>query len=95
MNIDPKDLVDELNELFIYTQSKGIPVLIDEAYIQFVPNHYDCDACITDGLKFQNVVFCRTFSKALGGAGARIGYIITNRPFMEKIEGLSISFSFR
>ena len=77
---------DELNELFIYTESKGIPVLVDEAYIQFLPNHYDKEASIREGFKFQNVVTCRTFSKALGGAGARIGYMITNRPFMEKIE---------
>lgn len=74
----------ELIDLFIYAQEKRIPVLVDEAYVQFVPSHYE--TCITKGFKFQNVVTCRTFSKALGGAGVRIGYMITNRPFMERIE---------
>ena len=76
--------LDELKELFIYTHEKGIPILIDEAYVQFIPENYS--TCITEGLKFQNVVTCRTFSKALGGAGVRIGYMVTNTIFMEYIK---------
>jgi len=76
--------LDELKKLFIYTREKGIPILIDEAYVQFIPESYS--TCITAGLKFQNVVTCRTFSKALGGAGVRIGYMVTNTTFMEYIK---------
>ena len=75
---------NELTELFIYTHEKGIPVLIDEAYVQFVPETFG--TCLTEGFKFQNVVVCRTFSKALGGAGARIGYMVTNKPFIDQIK---------
>ena len=80
----------ELDELFRYTQKKGIPVLIDEAYVQFIPNNYE--TCITKGFEFNNVVTCRTFSKALGAAGVRIGYMITNTSFMEKIKKWRLMF---
>ena len=48
-------------------------VLLDEAYIEFVaPEHrIDVSALIA---RFPNVVVVRTFSKAYGLAGLRIGY---------------------
>lgn len=74
----------ELRELFVYTHEMGIPILIDEAYVQFVPKRFD--RCLFSGYKYQNVVTCRTFSKALGGAGVRIGYMVSNKNFIEKLE---------
>jgi len=66
-------LVKETNRL-------GIPLLIDEAYDEFLmrPLHGFT-------LKYENVAICRTFSKGLGSAGARIGYIIAHDNLMEYI----------
>ena len=49
----------------------GIPVLIDEAYAEFVERQED--TCIKTGLLYDNVMTSRTFSKAKGAAGVRIG----------------------
>ena len=67
----------KLRELFIKTQKMGIPVLIDEAYQEFV--EMDDESCLTMGFKFANVVCCRTFSKAKGAAGIRVGYMVSNK----------------
>lgn len=48
----------------------GVPVLIDEAYCEYAP-------ASAIGLidRYENVAIARTFSKAFGGAGARVGYL--------------------
>ncbi|WP_148685223.1 pyridoxal phosphate-dependent aminotransferase [Candidatus Nitrosocosmicus hydrocola] len=48
-------------------------IIIDEAYVEFA--EYNLSNIVT---KYNNVVIMRTFSKAFGLAGARIGYILTN-----------------
>jgi histidinol-phosphate aminotransferase len=48
-------------------------VLIDEAYYGFCP-----ETCISFVKRFKNVMITRTFSKACGLAGLRIGYIIAH-----------------
>jgi len=62
------------------THRLGIPLLIDEAYDEFLmrPQH-------AFTLRYENVAICRTFSKGLGSAGARIGYIIAHDNLMEYI----------
>ncbi|ASL17243.1 pyridoxal phosphate-dependent aminotransferase [Mycobacterium intracellulare] len=52
-------------------------VLLDEAYIEFTaPEHrFDVAALVT---RFPNVVVVRTFSKAYGLAGLRIGYAVAS-----------------
>jgi len=90
----------KLIELFIKTQRMKIPVLIDEAYQEFVEN--EDESCLFMGLKFANVICCRTFSKAKGAAGIRVGYIITNKNlinilgkfrFMHEITGPAAKFA--
>lgn len=61
---DMMNLVETLNNKLI---------IIDEAYVEFAD--YSFSNTIT---KYNNVVIMRTFSKALGLAGARIGYILSN-----------------
>ncbi len=62
----------------------SIPVLIDEAYYGF------CPYTTVDMLEsFNNLIITRTFSKAAGLAGLRIGYIISNE------EVLSLLYKFR
>ena len=54
----------EMKEIFEKTQDEGIPVLIDEAYAEFVERQED--TCIKTGLLYDNVMTSRTFSKAKG-----------------------------
>jgi histidinol-phosphate aminotransferase len=53
-------------------------VLIDEAYVDFADYSLSSDA-----IKRNNVIILRTLSKAFGLAGARIGYMISNRKFVK------------
>ena len=53
-------------------------IIIDEAYVEFA--EYNLSNTVT---KYNNVVIMRTFSKAFGLAGARIGYILTNEELAE------------
>ena len=48
-------------------------IIIDEAYVEFA--EYSLSDIVT---KYHNVLIMRTFSKAFGLAGARIGYILAN-----------------
>ena len=78
----------ELRDFFSKTQKMGIPVLIDEAYQEFVEK--DEDSCLTTGFKFDNVVSCRTFSKAKGAAGIRVGYMVSNKNLINLISKFRI-----
>ena len=52
-------------------------VLIDEAYVDFA------DYSLSDeAIKRNNVIVLRTLSKAFGLAGARVGYLVSNRKFV-------------
>jgi histidinol-phosphate aminotransferase len=81
---------DELLELI-----DGVPpeviVVIDEAYGEFVR-----DPDSVDGLKLaegrDNVVVLRTFSKAYGLAGLRVGYAVAPAPIAEGIRKCSLPF---
>jgi histidinol-phosphate aminotransferase len=53
-------------------------VLIDEAYVDFADYSLSCDA-----IKRSNVIVLRTLSKAFGLAGARVGYMVSNRKFVK------------
>ena len=53
-------------------------VIIDEAYVEFAK--YSLSKYVQE---FPNLVILRTFSKALGLAGARIGYMIANEELAE------------
>jgi histidinol-phosphate aminotransferase len=56
------------------------PVVVDEAYIDFAGNS-------VLGLlgKYPNLIVARTFSKAFGLAGARIGYIAASREIIDLV----------
>jgi histidinol-phosphate aminotransferase len=63
----------ELLPLIKETNKLGIIFLIDEAYVEFSPGS------MLNAIEFDNVLISRTFSKAFGGAGLRVGYIIGNK----------------
>jgi len=66
--------IEDIEHLIKYTNKKRIPVLIDEAYYEY--NNYI--TCIDLIKRYDNIGICRTFSKAFGGAGCRIGYGISS-----------------
>ncbi len=64
---DVKDIIDNL---------KNKLIILDEAYVEF--GKYSMSKYVVD---LENVVILRTFSKAFGLAGARVGYLISNEKF--------------
>ncbi len=55
--------------------SKKVPVFVDEAYIDYLPDPA-ATTLIESVKKGQNLIIARTFSKVYGLAGLRIGYVI-------------------
>ncbi len=67
---------DELYE-FIKSVPSEVIVVLDEAYLEYSPADERVDG--TEWLKeFENLVITRTFSKAYGLAGFRVGYCLSN-----------------
>ena len=55
---------------------ENVLVCVDEAYIQYAENGLS-DSVVDFATQLPNLVVCRTFSKAYGMAGLRLGYIIS------------------
>lgn len=67
------------NEILKLIESlKDKLIIIDEAYIEFAD--YSLSELVT---KYNNVIIMRTFSKAFGLAGARIGYLLSNEELID------------
>lgn len=66
-------------------------VLLDEAYVEFVAARYRIDGPrLID--RYPNVVVLRTFSKAYGLAGLRIGYGLAAPQLAASVSGLQLPF---
>ncbi|MEE6167658.1 MULTISPECIES: pyridoxal phosphate-dependent aminotransferase [unclassified Mycolicibacterium] len=78
-------------ERFLTRVPEDTVVLIDEAYAEFVGPEHRVDAV---GLvkRFPNVVVMRTFSKAYGLAGLRIGYAFGCRELAAKLWAMQLPF---
>ncbi|MDR2946443.1 MAG: aminotransferase class I/II-fold pyridoxal phosphate-dependent enzyme [Candidatus Adiutrix sp.] len=63
--------LSELDRLAQACRERGILLLVDEAYADFVD-----DANSAFGLTYDNVICTRSFSKGCGLAGARVGYLL-------------------
>ncbi len=64
---------DELHE-FVASMPSSVLVVLDEAYIEYSPESNN--RSLLD--EFDNVVIVRTFSKAYGLAGLRVGYALSS-----------------
>jgi len=64
----------ELDLIAKHTQETNTIFLLDEAYFHF----YDIDS-LDLVKKYEHIIITRTFSKALGVAGARVGYAISTK----------------
>lgn len=75
-------------EDFIHFMEKcpaDVLVVLDEAYIEFVDEHVNYDS--TTYLKdYHNLLILRTFSKAYGLAGIRMGYGITHQHITRNLD---------
>jgi len=76
---------------------QDVPVLIDEAYIEFTDN----ESLLSYTDEYSNLLVTRTFSKAFGAAGCRVGMVFSNKNNIElvskfrqmyEISGVSIKF---
>ena len=74
---------DELRA-FVETVPESVIVVIDEAYFEYVrhDDHPDTSQWLAD---FPNLIVTRTFSKAHGMAGARVGYAIGAAPLASRM----------
>ena len=78
-------------EQFLCRTPRETVVVIDEAYCEFVASRYRIDA-VALVQRFPNVVVLRTFSKAYGLAGLRIGYVFGSTQLAAKIWAMQLPF---
>ncbi|WP_025763656.1 pyridoxal phosphate-dependent aminotransferase [Dyadobacter tibetensis] len=87
-----KDLLD-----FCSRVSEKVPVFVDEAYIELAVGA-DTESMVSLLAKKKNVIVARTFSKIMGMAGIRVGYMAALPSFIEQISkitrgGMGISYT--
>ncbi|GAA3443435.1 histidinol-phosphate transaminase [Planomonospora venezuelensis] len=79
-------------ESFLNRVPEDVLVVLDEAYREYVR-----DADVTDGLAVYrdrpNVAVLRTFSKAYGLAGLRVGYLVANEPVASAVRKTMVPFA--
>jgi histidinol-phosphate aminotransferase len=85
-------LTTEETERFIKTVPSDVVVVIDEAYQEFVRAEDAVDG-IEMYRKYPNVVVLRTFSKAHGLAGLRVGYSVSRPELTQHLRVAATPFS--
>ncbi|WP_127479466.1 histidinol-phosphate transaminase [Nocardioides pantholopis] len=80
----------ELDE-FLAAVPPHVLVVVDEAYLEFVRMADPVDGLATYR-RHQNVVLTRTFSKAYGLAGFRVGYAVAPAPLAAALRAVSLPF---
>jgi len=80
--------VHELKELLHRTKELDIPVIIDEAYFEY--SNVNATKYLPE---YENLIILRTFSKAFGLSGLRLGYIIANPEIINELEKLRLVWS--
>lgn len=79
-------------ERFMAAVPPTVLVLLDEAYAEFVTDPDAVDGTTLSG-RYPNLVVLRTFSKAYGLAGLRIGYAIGPEYILDAVRATSIPLS--
>lgn len=74
---------------FVADLPRSVLVVLDEAYIEYSPESNN--RALLD--EFDNVVIVRTFSKAYGLAGLRIGYALSSAPVADLINRVRQPFN--
>jgi histidinol-phosphate aminotransferase len=78
-------------EVFLEKVPSDVLVVIDEAYLEFVTAPDSPDALAVHRSR-PNVAVLRTFSKAYGLAGLRVGYAVAHEPVAEALRKAAIPF---
>ena len=78
-------------DAFIATVPPHVVVVVDEAYLEFVRMDDAVDGVATYRAH-PNVIVTRTFSKAYGLAGFRVGYAIAQAPLAGALRAVSLPF---
>lgn len=79
-------------EKFLYQIPVNVIVVLDEAYHEYVDKpDYASGLTILD--KFPNLIVSRTFSKAYGLAGLRVGYCVSNHEIADLLNRLREPFN--
>ncbi len=89
---NPTGTVVTTNELerFIEKVPQSVLVILDEAYFEYAREYPD----YPDSMRWRwdNVLTCRTFSKAYGLAGVRIGYGMAHSDIISKMKKVMLPF---
>jgi histidinol-phosphate aminotransferase len=68
----------------------GIPTLIDEAYLEYHPEHESKAPLIR---KYNHLIVAHTFSKAYGMAGIRFGYALADEKLIDYFRKIQIPWN--
>lgn len=77
---NPTGTVIKRDSLLALLEEVECPVVLDEAYAEFVEKDF-----MDLVEKFENLIILKTFSKAFGLAGLRVGYGISSKKMIESI----------
>jgi len=69
---------------FVERVSKRVPVFVDEAYIDYLPDPQGT-TLIPMANSNPNIIVARTFSKLYGFAGLRLGYVVTQPDIIKNL----------
>ncbi len=80
---------------FLDAVPDGVLVALDEAYHEFVTDPAVPDGVVLhrDNVGWDNLAVLRTFSKAYGLAGLRVGYCVAPEPIITALHTVSMPFS--
>ncbi len=85
---NPTGTMLRIQEIEEITKKCKCLVVIDEAYYEF--SRISCQHLLE---RYENIVVLRTFSKAFGLAGIRLGYLLGNKRIVSQIEKAKLPFS--
>jgi len=79
--------IDELKKVCEFLKQRDIIFLIDEAYVDFCPG-----TMLPLIHEYDNIIISRTFSKAFGAAGIRVGYLLGDPKIIETITKVQLTY---
>jgi histidinol-phosphate aminotransferase len=82
-----KTPMNKLNIIVQKAKKTGSLVLVDEAYY-----HFHNETALKWINKYDNLIIARTFSKALGLAGLRVGYLVSNSENIDYLRRVKPTF---
>lgn len=75
---------------FLQTIPDNVIVVLDEAYVEYGENEFNSIDWLQD---FPNLIICRTFSKAYGLAGLRVGFALSHTDIADLLNRLRQPFN--